>query len=124
MILESVATKPLDIEPVFLKKDDKMILMTTPLFEFLLEHIDEDKGELAATAQMYLARGLLKIAKKNSKTKPKGHDKPIVLSGGVAYNKMISGYMIKKGVLFNEEMPCGDGCMCYGQAYLANIDSR
>jgi len=32
-------------------------------------------------------KGLFEIAKK---------DKPIVFSGGVAYNRMISGFMIKK----------------------------
>ena len=90
--------------------------MTTPLFEFLLESVDKDRGMLAATAQMYLAKGFFEVAKQIA-----GEDKPIVLSGGVAYNRMISGFMIKNNVLVNRDIPCGDGGICYGQAYLANM---
>jgi len=112
MVLESIATKPYDFGPVISNKNGKKILLTAHLFEFLLNNIDKDKGRLAATAQMYLAKGLFKIAKK---------DKPIVLSGGVAYNRMISELMIKNDVLVNKDIPCGDGSICYGQAYLANM---
>ena len=115
MILESIATKPLEFEPVFQNKNGKTILQTTPLFEFLLNNLDKDKGRLAATAQMYIAKGLFMIAKKQAK------NMPIVFSGGVAYNRMISNYMIKNNVFFNKEIPCGDGGICYGQAYLANL---
>ena len=114
MILESKATKPYNFEPVFSKEKNKTVLLTTPLFEYLLENIEKDKGRLAATAQMYLAEGLYDIAKQKN-------DLPIVLSGGVAYNKMISGYMIEHKVLTHKEIPAGDGCICYGQAYLANL---
>ncbi|UCH72228.1 MAG: carbamoyltransferase HypF [Thermoplasmatales archaeon] len=117
MILESIATKPLDFEPVFSNENGKIILMTTPLFEFLLNNIDKDKGKLAATTQMYLAKGLFEIAAKN-------RDKPLVFSGGVAYNRMISEFMIKKGVKINMNIPCGDGGICYGQAYLANLKDK
>ena len=116
MILESVATKPYDFEPVFSNKCGEKILLTTPLFEFLLDSIDKDKGRLAATAQMYLAKGFFEMAKQKA-----GKKRHIVLSGGVAYNRMISGFMIKNGVLVNKEIPCGDGGICYGQAYLSNL---
>ena len=119
MILESIATKPLDIELVFSQKQGKKILMTTPLFNYLLRN-QRDKRKLAATAQMYLARGLYEIAKKELKNK----DMPIVFSGGVAYNRMISGYMLQRGVIVNRELPVGDGGICYGQAYLANINKK
>ncbi|MBN2368007.1 carbamoyltransferase HypF [Candidatus Woesearchaeota archaeon] len=119
MLLESIAATPLDFEPV-LKKDnqsDKIILMTTPLFEFLLRNLDKDKGVLAATAQMYLAKGFRDIAEEYAKE----NNKKIVFSGGVAYNRMISGYLLQEGCLTNKEIPCGDGGICYGQAYLANL---
>lgn len=119
MLLESVANNSLDLSPVYSRKEGKDILMTTPLFEFLLENRDNnDPGELAATAQMYLARGLFGIARRRAQK----DSKPVVFSGGVAYNRMISGFMIENGVLVNREIPCGDGGLCYGQAVLANRD--
>ena len=115
MLLESLATKPLDFEPIINRQKSKKILQTTPLFNFLLKNIDKDKGRLAATTQMYIAKGLYKIAREENKKLP------IVFSGGVAYNSMISEYMMKNNVLFNKEIPCGDGGICYGQAYLVNL---
>ncbi len=70
MILESMATTPLEFEPVFSHEQGKTILMTTPLFDYLLRN-KEDKGKLAATAQMYIAKGLFEIAKKALKKKEK-----------------------------------------------------
>ena len=117
MILESVATKPYDFEPVISNKNGKSVLMTTSLFEFLLNSINKDKGRLAATAQMYLAKGFFEIAKQKA-----GNEVPIVLSGGVAYNRMISEFMMKNDVIVNKDVPCGDGGICYGQAYLSNMN--
>jgi hydrogenase maturation protein HypF len=119
MLLESVAISPIFLKPKIIETSDKgrKILSTSHLFSFLLENKDMPKEHLAATAQMYLAQGLFEMAKEKNKT--------IVFSGGVAYNKMISGFMISKGVLVNKEIPSGDGGLCYGQAYLANlIDSH
>jgi hydrogenase maturation protein HypF len=109
MILESIASEPYDFEPVI---KNKQILMTTPLFRFLCDNLNKDKKRLAATAQRYIAKGMYKIASKLNK--------PIVFSGGVAYNRMISGFMMKNNVLVNKNIPSGDGGICYGQAYLAN----
>jgi len=113
MILESKATKPLKLEPVIRQQNGKSILLTTPLFEFLINNMEKDKGRLAATTQTYIAKGLFEIANKSNL--------PVVFSGGVAYNNMISNYLMKNNVLFNKEIPCGDGGICYGQAYLANL---
>jgi hydrogenase maturation protein HypF len=118
MILESKATTPLQFEPIFSKEQEETILMTTPLFEYLLRG-DQDKGKLAATTQLYIAKGLFEIAKKAVKNKKT----PIVFSGGVAYNRMISYYMLTHGVLVNKELPAGDGCICYGQTYLASLEN-
>jgi hydrogenase maturation protein HypF len=119
MILESIATMPLEFEPVFSRGQGKTILMTTPLFDFLLKN-KEKKGKLAATAQMYIAKGLYEIARTALKKK----DMPIVFSGGVAYNRMISEFMLQHDVLVNREIPTGDGGICYGQAYLANMNKN
>jgi len=117
MILESVATKPYDFKPVISNKNGKSVLMTTSLFEFLLNSTNKDKGRLAATAQMYLAKGFFEMAKQKA-----GNEAPIVLSGGVAYNRMISEFMMKNDVIVNKDIPCGDGGICYGQAYLSNMN--
>jgi hydrogenase maturation protein HypF len=119
MILEGIATMPLEFEPVFSRGQGKTILMTTPLFDFLLKN-KEKKGKLAATAQMYIAKGLYEIARTALKKK----DMPIVFSGGVAYNRMISEFMLQHDVLVNREIPAGDGGICYGQAYLANMNKN
>ncbi len=115
MLLESEATRALKLKHRYSEEDGRKILLTSSLFRFLLENLEKDKGVLAATAQMYIADGLYKIAKQSA------GDKPIVFSGGVAYNRMISGFLIDKGVLVNKEVPCGDGGICFGQAYLANV---
>ena len=118
MKLESIATMPLEIDIVFSKNPGKTVVMTTPLFEFLMNNKRCSKGRLAATVHMYLAKGLFEIAQKISIEK----GLPIVFSGGVAYNKMISGFMRQQGVFVNRELPAGDGGICYGQAYLANLE--
>ncbi|MFH1448020.1 MAG: carbamoyltransferase HypF [Candidatus Micrarchaeota archaeon] len=113
MLLESMATEPLEFEPVYGEEDGRRILMTTPLFKHLLENLEEGKGRLAATVQTYLAKGLFDIARREKKQ--------VVLSGGVAYNRMISDIMLKNGVLMNRDIPSGDGGICFGQSYLANL---
>jgi hydrogenase maturation protein HypF len=119
MILESKATIPLRFKPVLSRGQGKTILMTTPLIEFLFDN-KQDKGKLAATAQTYLTEGLFEIAQ----TARENENIPIVFSGGVAYNRMMSEFMLKHGVLVNREIPAGDGGICYGQAYLANIEEN
>ncbi len=117
MLLESAATDPLEIKPEIITQQDSMILLSTPLFGFLLENKEKNVGTLAATAQLYIAEGFFKIAQKAAKI----HDVPIVFSGGVAYNRMITDYLLQRGALTNKEIPVGDGGVCYGQAYLANL---
>ncbi|MBN1792437.1 carbamoyltransferase HypF [Candidatus Woesearchaeota archaeon] len=115
MILESNASMPYALEPLIFKQVGRRILSTTALFKFIYENRGEDKARLAATAQSYLAKGLFEIARLEAK------GLPIVFSGGVAYNRMISGFMLKNKVLLNKEVPAGDGGVCFGQAYLAGL---
>ncbi|MFH1849740.1 MAG: carbamoyltransferase HypF [archaeon] len=113
MILESAAEKAIHLDPVLEKRDGRTILKTTDLFRFLIDNGDKGRGALAATVQAYLAKGMYEMAA--------SLNKPIVFSGGVAYNRMISGLMIRNSVLVNREIPPGDGGICFGQAYLANL---
>jgi len=117
MLLESVSTEPLKLDPEFTSKGSNKILLTTPLFEYLINNLQKKVGNLAATAHMYVAHGLYEIAS----MKAESENLPIVFSGGVAYNSIISNFMIKNGVLVNKDIPSGDGGTCYGQAYLANL---
>jgi hydrogenase maturation protein HypF len=114
LLLESHATTPYDFSPVI--KDN--ILYTTPLFEFLIANIDKDKARLAATVQQYIAEGLYCIALKEKL--------PIVFAGGCAYNRLMSTWMSEHGVLFNKEIPPGDGGISAGQiaAYVALANAR
>lgn len=120
MLLESNASTPINLSLKYIlptkKETNCKVLSTSYLFFELLKMLNENnvkKEDVAATAQFYIANGLLKIAEEK--------EKPIVFSGGVAYNKMISEHMIKNKVLVNKEIPCGDGGICYGQVYLANL---
>jgi len=103
MLLESHSFAPLNFAPVIKNN----VLMTTPLFEFLIEHIHEDKKRLAATVQKYLAEGLYQIASQ--------YKKPITFSGGCAYNTIMTSFMLEHGVLLNTEIPPGDGGISAGQ---------
>ena len=104
MLLEANSTKPLD----FSVKTKGNVLLTTPLFEYLVENIDGDKSRLAATVQQYVAGGMYKLAAQ--------YKKPIVFSGGCAYNRIMAEYLVSKGVYLNENVPAGDGGLSFGQA--------
>ena len=110
MVLEAHSTTPYELEPIIKNN----ILMTTPLFEYIIKNIHSDKTHLAATAQLYIARGLYTIAQ--------NYKKPIIFGGGCAYNKIMSSFMLEHGVLMNKNIPCGDGGISFGQIayYLAN----
>lgn len=114
MLLESIATEPLGLKPKIINFNNRKIVDTVNLFNFLVNNLDKPKEKLAATVQHYIAEGVLSIAKKI--------DKPIVFSGGVAYNTYISTFMMKNNVLTHNNIPCGDGGICFGQAYMANLD--
>jgi hydrogenase maturation protein HypF len=108
MKLEANSSIPYsDLKSMIIKQKDRWILKATPIFEYLIKNNQRDKKRLAATVQLYLAQGLLKIAQK--------YKKPIVFSGGVAYNRIITSYFLKHGVLVNQQVPAGDGGISFGQ---------
>jgi hydrogenase maturation factor HypF (carbamoyltransferase family) len=84
------------------------------LFEYLIKNISKDKKRLSATVQLYLAKGLYQIASK--------YKKPIVFSGGCAYNRIMTGFFTEQEVKINTKVPSGDGGVSFGQAafYLYN----
>ena len=108
MLLEARSTKPFNLAPII----EGSVLKTAPLFRYLIENLHEDKGRLAATVQHYLAAGLYSIAAQRKK--------PVVWAGGCAYNRIMTEYLLSKGVLINRDVPAGDGGISFGQiaAYL------
>ncbi len=151
-LLEKNSNKPYEIEPIVSRgvilgtertpesKDRKMNmdsgqarmtdndifeLQTTELFKYLVKNIDKDKKRLAATAQMYLARGLWDII--SSFCHPEGSkDFKIFFAGGMSDNKIMSEYLSSKGVISSKEIPRGDAGISLGQLmyYLSGLSSQ
>ena len=128
-LLEKNSAKPYrDIKPVikseiqnyksetnskFKIQNSKLILKTTPLFEYLIKNLNRDKKRLAATAQLYIAQGLYEILKKFHNSKFKIHNS--YFAGGITNNKIISSYLEGKGVYTNKKIPRGDAGLSFGQ---------
>lgn len=115
-LLEANSTKPyIALKPKFHFSQNKQILNTTFLFEYLVKNPQKDKHRLAATAQLYLAQGLYEIIK------PTGCS-DIFIAGGIANNKIISDYFISKDAYVSNKISCGDAGLSFGQIiyYLAN----
>lgn len=87
----------------------RFILATTPLFRYLVANLKKDHRQLAMIVQNYLAAGFYQLARRA------GPNLPVVFSGGVAYNRVITTYLIRRGVLINKKIPPGDGGISYGQ---------
>ena len=112
MLLESNSKEcEMFFEPKIFKGEDGLnVLDTSCLVKFIYENLDNiDKEKLAYFAQVYLVRGLFEIAKMHS------NNLPICFSGGCAYNRFMTKFMIDNRVLLNKNVPCGDGGICVGQ---------
>ncbi|MFC1722008.1 carbamoyltransferase HypF [Patescibacteria group bacterium] len=108
--LEANSTNPYsDLKPDLVRQGHLWRLQTTSVFEYLLANKNRDPKRLAATVQHYLAMGLWQIAKKAP------NKQPVVFSGGVVYNRIITTYLTNKGCLVNKRIPPGDGGISFGQ---------
>ena len=126
ILLEKSSTRPyLNIKPVILKNykskiDSKFILQTTPLFEYLAKNINKDKAKLAATAQLYLARGFSELINKSAIEK----NPSVFVSGGLSKNKIISDYFHRQGFYQTQIIPCGDAGLSFGQIIYYLLSER
>ncbi len=130
-LLEKNSTKPyLNLNPKIttynIQNTRYRILDTTYLFEYLIKNLHCDKARLAATAQKYIADGMLKIIKTCHPELVSGskareipdqvwNDKRVFASGGMMNNKIISEIMEKQGFYLNKKIPRGDAGLSFGQ---------
>jgi hydrogenase maturation protein HypF len=142
--LETNSTRPyVDLKPKIILSQGKRVLNTTFLFEYLIKNLHKDKKRLAATAQLYVARGLYELIKNSchperSRSLPAGRQgstckyhqrystedsstplrcaqNDIFIAGGIANNKIISVYLISQGAYASKEIPRGDAGLSFGQ---------
>ena len=121
-LLEKNSSKPyLNLKPAV----SNSVLMTTPLFEYLIKNLHKDKQRLAATAQLYIAQGLYEIIRLQTTN----YKLQTFLSGGIANNKIISEYFENKKTGSSSRIPVvqiprGDAGLSFGQIiyyFYANI---
>jgi len=122
--LEAVAFKGryINPEPEFLIKND--VILVDKAFEWILEHFDKRREDIAKTILLSLGKKLGEVAVKNAKRI--GADK-IVVSGGAAVNEfLIKG--IRKiakeedmNVLLPKRVPAGDGGISLGQVFFVAL---
>jgi len=114
----SVAYDNCDLQ--FTSYHSRTVLSTTHLFEYLLKNIRKDKKRLAATAQLYIAKGLYKIIQTDQGAK--FHAPDIYFAGGMADNSIISSYMENRNIYLSKKIPRGDEGIAFGQIiyYLLN----
>jgi len=130
MKLESAARKSTHVVdlPVVIKKDRDSgipVLDTTELLLGVYELSGKySSSDLAFAVEESLARGISELAA--SLAAKLGLEK-IGLSGGVAYNdhitSCIAGTVAEAGFEFlaHRQIPCGDGCISFGQALAAGL---
>ncbi len=109
-----------DLDLRFKIYDLRIILDTTHLFEYLVENIHKDKKRLAATSQLYIAKGLCEIIR--LQTKGYRLKTSVFAAGGLSNNKIISEYLENQGVYLAKKIPRGDEGIAIGQIvyYLFN----
>ncbi|MDF1498694.1 MAG: hypothetical protein P1P85_05095 [Patescibacteria group bacterium] len=112
-LLEQNSTIPYKLAPKisFDKNENRHILQTTPLFEFLVINRDKDRKRLSTTAQKYIAEGFRKIVSKNSNKKIV----PTFFAGGMTSNKIMSSYLENEGIYISKKISRGDEGIAFGQ---------
>ncbi|OUJ18573.1 Hydrogenase maturation factor HypF [Methanonatronarchaeum thermophilum] len=127
MKLEAVGKEgcPVDIDVPVVERDGLYRLDVREFMVKLLGLLDSySRKDVAATAQVGLARGLVEIAV--DEALDRGVDK-IAVSGGVSYNELVMKEIVRyiDGVgdvdlLVNERVPPGDGGVSYGQVVVGS----
>lgn len=113
LALEKNSSRPYNLAPKIIFDDEEKnhILLTTPLFEYLLNNISKDKKRLAATAQIYIVKGLAEIVENGEKA----GEYECFFSGGMADNTIMSRYLSSQGYYLSKKIPRGDAGLSFGQ---------
>ncbi len=119
--LEENSSEPYELESRIMNYESRKVLNTTYLFEYLIKNIKRDKKRLAATAQLYIAKGLSEIIKKIPNTKYQIPN-TVFAAAGMINNKIIAEYLDKQGIYLSKKIPRGDEGIVVGQIvyYLLN----
>ncbi len=122
--LEGNSTNPYKLNPclAFDYSQKCHLLLTTPLLRYLIKNIKRNRKRLAATAQIYLARGLYSILKKNENGRflnkqIKSKIQTCFFSGGMANNRFMADYFSSKGFYLSQKVPRGDEGLSLGQLF-------
>jgi hydrogenase maturation protein HypF len=125
MCLETAAIggDPIEVRVGIKEEEGRLLLDTVHLFAQLVDLAKTERAEtVAATAQVSLAKGVARIALEVAKREG---GNAVALSGGVTYNDAISTTIRKEvekagcSLFLNEQVPCGDGGVAFGQVVLA-----
>jgi len=124
MKLESVARGGSDV--LGLEPEIKgSVVGTTTLLREVLDNVGRySVRDLAFSAEAYLARALGLVAVEEAEKQGFQH---VGFSGGVAYNEHFTvelrRFVEERGLTFlvNEQVPCGDGGLSFGQAVAAGL---
>ena len=125
MRLEAAASRGTPVAlPVKMRKGkDRLLLDTVALYGCLAELAEAASPEtVAATAQSSLAKGVARLALLIA---DREQIREVALSGGVAYNDAIVSTIRDElehagcVLVTNEQIPCGDGGIAFGQAVYA-----
>ena len=121
-LLEKNSTKPYQLKPrigsykIQNTNYEIQFINTTYLFKYLIKNLHKDKKRLGATAQQYIADGLLALQKECTRD-TKYDIRDIYFSGGMANNKIISSALEKKGFYMSKKIPRGDAGISVGQIF-------
>jgi len=123
MKLESAAMNGRDVLQLKPKIEDKVLKTTVLVHRIFSQKNAYSVGDLAFSAQLYLAQGLAQIAVEEAKCQ---HVDVVGFSGGVAYNEHVTQTIRRvveeNGLRFavHEFVPPGDGGISLGQAVAAS----
>lgn len=106
------------LKPEIEKIGDLNVLLTIPLFKYLIECLiaGKDRAALGGAAQAYIAEGLYNMAVDNFLEESR-EEGIVFAGGGLCDNEIICFYFKSRGVVMNKKISRGDAGISFGQAF-------